>query len=154
MWFPLATVHPQEVAYQRLKLTRAGPFLEPVNDPSVARHVLYTDGTCDRPRSQNCRAAWAVIREVQFNYHDTSINDFEVLQTSHVQGTQSINREELGAAAWVSDFFSQQIPRPFVDMYTDSQFVVQIIEAIASQTFDHKTHQMAHCDLINTMRST
>lgn len=125
MWFPLATVHPQEVAYQRLKLTRTGPFLEPKYDASMHRHVLFTDGTCDRPKSQNCcRAAWAVFRQVTLSPPDPSLQDFEVFQTSHVKGIQSINRGELEAVAWVSDFYSQQIPRPFVDLHTDSQFAV------------------------------
>ena len=31
-----------------------------------------------------------------------------ILQTSHVRGTQSINRGELESAAWVSEFFSRR----------------------------------------------
>ena len=155
MWFPLATVHPQEVAYQRLKFSRAGPFLDRVIHASVDRHILYTDGTWDRSKSQNCcRTAWEVIRQVHKNSQDPSVHYFEVFQTSHVQGTQSINRGEFGAAAWVSDFYSKQIPWPFVDLHTGSQIVVKIIEAIATQTVHYKKHQMVHCDLIHKIRST
>lgn len=54
MWFPLAT----ECAYHRFKLMRAGPFLDPDTSLNADRQVIYTDGTCDRPCSQNCcRAA-------------------------------------------------------------------------------------------------
>lgn len=53
---------------------------------------------------------------------DPFINDFEILQVSHVKVNQTINRGELESVVWVSEFYSQQVPRPLVGIYTDSSF--------------------------------
>lgn len=46
------------------------------------------------------------------------------------------------------------VPLQISILYTDSSFVVKIVEAITQQVFDHKTHQMAHCDLVQRIRAT
>ena len=52
-----------------------------------------------------CRAAWAVVQHVHHNPQDPSLDDFIVTQGSHVAGTPSINRGELGAIVWLAQFF-------------------------------------------------
>lgn len=116
---------------------------------------VYTDGTCDLPKDQNCcRAAWAAIRLANANYADPSYNDFEVLQVSHVQGSQTINRGELASVAWVSQFYAQQQLVPMLDLFTDSSFVERIVRAIANQTLDPHQFDFAHYDLVQVVQST
>lgn len=51
-WLPLTTQHPQQVKYNRLKLFRAGPFMEPTHTQTDEAIQIFTDGTCDRPQQQ------------------------------------------------------------------------------------------------------
>lgn len=106
-WFPLPTQHPLQVVYDRLKLVRAGPFLDTEYQQSSTVHQISTEGTCDRPQNQNCcKAAWAAVRKVSTNSDDPSIHDFEILQVSHVKGQQTINRGELESVVWVTEFYA------------------------------------------------
>lgn len=153
-WLPLPTEHPHQVIYNRLQLGRVGPFLNPQYEPTDPRITIFTDGTCDRPKEQNCcKAAWAAIRQICLNSVDPSLNDFEVLQGSHVKGMQTINRGELEAVVWATEFYSQQIPRPLVDIYTDSSFVVHIMVQMVSQFQPAlQRYNLAHVDLVQRLR--
>ena len=135
LWLPLATSHAQQIVYNRLKLSRQGPFLDQPFLSPQGQCIFYTDGTCDKPREQNCcRAAWAVVQHV-----------------SHTKGFQSINRAELEAVTWLAHYFHQHLPYSFMSVFSDSSFVIQIVEAIASGKLSGKTHHLAHADLVQTL---
>ena len=152
LWFPVATVHAKQIPYNLLKSIRQGPFLDIPNIAPSSHHVFYTDGSCDRPKLQNCcRAAWAVVQHVNSITQDPSVNDFVVTQSSHVAGTQTIHRGELGAIAWLARHFTESRPNQFMSIYTDSDYALRLVEAIASNTLDPKTFQKSHTDLIQQL---
>ena len=95
--------------------------------------------------------AWAVVQHVRSNFQDPSMDDFVVTQCSHVCGTQSINRGKLGSVAWLARFFAQSRPRQFMSVYTDSEFVRRIVDAVSSNTLDPRMYQKVHADLIQTV---
>ena len=131
LWLPLATVHPQQVVYNRLKWCRTGPFLDHPDIRLTAHNEFYTDGTCDLPRVQNCcRAAWSVVQKVAHNAMDPSLDHFVVSQTSHTKGPQTVNRSELEAVCWLVEYFHQNFPIAKVSVYTDSSFVQKSIEIL------------------------
>ena len=153
LWFPIETIHARQVTYNLLKYARQGPFLDVPNIVSLPHHVFYTDGSCDRPKFQNCcRAAWAIVQHVNSNSQDPSVNDFVVTQSSHVTGTQSINRGELGAIAWLARHFAEFRPNQFMSIHTDSDYALRLVEAIASNTLDPKTFQKSHVNLIHQLQ--
>ena len=152
-WLPLTTQHPDQVIYNRLCLCRAGPFLEPTFTPTDQPIQVFTDGTCDMPKMQNCcKAARAAIRQVQVSPSDPSLNDFDILQVSHVKGSQTINRGELEAVVWVAEFYAAQVPRPLIDLYTDSSFVQKIVHSLNTCMLDPRTYRLAHYDLIRRLQ--
>ena len=152
LWLPLATSHAQQIVYNRLKLSRQGPFLDQPFLSPQGHCIFYTDGTCDKPREQNCcRAAWAVVQHVQHSPSDPSPEDFVVTQTSHTKGFQSINRAELEAVTWLAHYFHQHLPYSFMSVFSGSSFVIQVVEAIASGKLSGKTHHLAHADLVQTL---
>lgn len=154
-WSPLPTIHAKQHVYNLTRHNRMGPVLSPRHDSAETRVKIFTDGTCDRPKLQNCcRAAWAAVKQIHQDREDPSFNHFEVLQVSHVQGVQTINRSELASVAWVTQFYSQQQPRPEVDIYTDSQFVERLVQSIASGTFDASRYNIMHFDLIQILQAT
>lgn len=69
-----------------------------------------------------------------------------------MQGLQSINRGELGAVEWVSRYFSLHFPDRPLDLYTDSAFVVRIVQAIASNTLTSRDFHLAHYDLVRSLQ--
>ena len=156
-WFPLPTIHTQQWVYKQAKFSRVGPVLNPLHDSAEAHVKIFTDGTCDRPKSQNCcRAAWAAIRQIRHDAEDPSYNNFEVLQVAHVQGEQTINRGELASVAWVSQNYSRQQPVPVLDIYiyTDSSFVQTLVRMIATNTLDLSRYNVTHYDLVQILQST
>lgn len=154
LWLPLATSHAQQIVYNRLKLRRQGPFLDqPFVEPQT-HCIFYTDGTCDKPREQNCcRAAWAVVQHVRHSSTDPSVGDFIVTQTSHTRGFQSINRGELEAVTWLAHYFHHHQPHRFMSVFSDSSFVVKIVNAISNGLLSTKVHHLARADLIQTLSS-
>lgn len=155
LYFPLATIHPQQIVYNRLKWCRVGPFLDVPDIQPTSHYVFFTDGTCDRPRYQNCcRSAWAVVQKVFHDPHDPSINHFRVTQTSHARGLQSINRSELESVGWLVNHFHHHLPEELLSIYTDSSFVQKIVEAIATNTLTPRLFQLAHADLVALLQKT
>ena len=144
----------QQVVYNRLKLCRQGPFLDRPFVVPQTHCVFYTDGTCDKPREQNCcRAAWAIVQHVQRSPTDPSVGDFIVTQSSHTRGFQSINRGELEAVTWLAHYFHHHQPQRFMSIFSDSSFVVKIISAISNGCLSTKVHHLAHADLVQTLSS-
>ena len=128
-WLPLTTQHPDKAIQ------------------------VFTDGTCDTPKLQKCcKAAWAAIRQVRVSPSDPSLNDFDILQVSHVKGSQTINRGELEAVVWVAEFYAAQVPRPLIDLYTDSSFVQKIVHSLSTCLLDPRTYRLAHYDLIRRLQ--
>ena len=152
-YLPLATIHPQQIVYNRLKWCRVGPILGVPDIRPADHYVFYTDGTCDRPRYQNCcRAAWAVVQHVSHDPVDPSIDHFVVSQTSHMCGLQSINRGELESVSWLVQYFAQHLPEEFLSIHTDSSFVQKTLEAISDGTLTPKLFQLAHADLVSVLQ--
>ena len=85
---------------------------------------------------------------------DPSVNDFAVIQGSHVQGLQSTNRGEPGTEEWAARYFSLHFPERPLDLYTDSAFAVRIVQAIASRTLTSRDFHMAHYDLIRSLKQS
>lgn len=73
------------------------------------------------------------------------------MQVSHVKGSQTINRGELESVVWVAEFYASQIPRPLVDIHTDSSFVVKIIQSLTAGRLDTHVHHLADYDLIRRL---
>lgn len=108
LWLPVTTIHPQQALYYHPRVN------------------AYTYGTCGRPKEpNNCRAAWAVIQHCRHAPKDHSFDDFAVLQTSHVKGSQTINRAELEAVVCATPLSTSQKER-LLTIFADSAFVVQV----------------------------
>ena len=153
LWLPLATIHPQQVVYNRLKWCRAGPFLDHPDIRLTAHNEFYTDGTCDLPREQNCcRAAWSVVQKVAHDTRDPSLDHFVVSQTSHTKGPQTINRSELEAVVWLIEYFHRHFPEAKVSIYTDSSFVKRSIEVLTSGSSIPHISRLAHFDLFRRLQ--
>ena len=123
---------------------------------------FYTDGSCTDPTEPSYRrAAWAVIG-------DTSPNDgarhqacafftpqtmltpyLSVLATGHVHGFQSIARAELQACAVACKIACSKDSCFCADIYTDSQYVVNVVWLIENQLVKHFLHRMANPDLVD-----
>lgn len=154
-WFPLPMIHAQQWIYNQAKLCRLDPVLNPRHDPADTHVKIFTDGTCERPKSQNCcRAAWAAMRQTHKDPEDPSFNHVEVLQVSRVQGEQTINPGELAFVVWVSQYYSKQEPVPVLDIYTDSSFVETLVKIIAHKTMDLSRYNVTHFDLAQTLQTT
>ena len=153
LYFPLATIHSQQIVYNRLKWCRVGPFLDEPDIRPTDHYVFFTDGTCDRPRNQNCcRAAWAIVQQINHDPDSPSLDHFVVSQTSHTCGLQSINRGELESVSWLVSHFARNLPDEFLSVYTDSSFVQKILEAISDDTLSPKLFQMAPADLVSILQ--
>ena len=127
---------------------------------------FYTDGSCINPlHEQSKLAGWAVIQDTSADAdeRDDIITDIRVttakvpklncIATGVVTGKQSPARAELSAALFVTELTCLKHPQQSVKIFTDAQYVCNIVDAIEGLNLRMLHYKMANQDLITRLAS-
>ena len=125
---------------------------------------FYTDGSCTDPTEPSFRrAAWAVIGDTSPNeearhqacafFTPDSLQTpyLSCLATGHVHGFQSIARAELLACTMACKIACKTESCENADIYTDSQYVVNVVWLVENQLVTYFIHKMANPDLVEEL---
>ena len=125
---------------------------------------FYTDGSCINPMQEDAKlAGWAVIQDCSINEDDreeiimatkhikSNIPKMQCVATGVVTGKQTAARAELTAVLFATELSCLKHPQHNVEIFTDAQYVCNVIDAIEC-TATHSLHyKMANQDLIKRL---
>ena len=122
---------------------------------------FYTDGGCDDPTEIDFRhGSWSVVldktnSDLERQNHAAAISPltlnsplFECVATGHVAGQQPASRGELQACVVACRAANGVQSCTKVDIFTDSQYVINMSEAIAKDMIRHRLDKVANSDLV------
>ena len=162
--------HPIAIKSRHLEVVReALDAIQPFSDIPCIEHTnsnlrFYTDGSCTDPAEPSFRrASWAVIGDcspnedarsqacASFSQHSGVPHYFSCLATGHVHGCQSIARAELLACTVACRIACNTDTCQTVDIFTDSQYVLNVIWLIEHHQVQFFVHKMANPDLVEEL---
>ena len=159
--------HPIALKSGHLEIVRETiDAIQPFSDIPCAGNTasnlrFYTDGSCTDPTEPSFRrSSWAVIGDNSPNHEARSQACalfsaysgvppyFSCLATGHVHGSQSIARAELLACLVACRIACNTDTCQTVDIFTDSQYVINVGWLVDNQLVHLFVHKMANPDLV------
>ena len=155
MHFPCMPASPYQGRVNKLRQAMEWPATN-LHLPPGDRHVFYTDGSCTVAAGHLERhAAWAIVVDkchldesrVHFmqEWHRNGFvlpNSFQVCQSGHVPGKQTINRAELFALLMIAEGVQS------AEIYSDSQYAVSKFQQILEQPDARRYFDSKNMDIL------
>ena len=169
IYLPIARLFPDAQFLTMVHNTTVFPKPEDYHSNIDQHHLhssvrFYTDGSCSNPMFERAKiAGWSIIHDQSYNdQHRTSILDslknaqestpqFRCVATGIVHGKQSSSRAELSAVAFAVQLHMSQLPDKRLEIFTDAQYVCNVLYAIENQDKIPLHHKMANYDLISIL---
>lgn len=148
LWLPLPHSFPDICMLRQLLSFRGQDTDHTVIQQGQQVLMFFTDGSADTPlHPETRRAAWSVIQYQP----DSMTHPFLTIKIQHVQGPQSIARAELAAVTWIVQHIATNHWSERVIITTDSQYVINTVSQITSDTVVPTWHRLAHADLLRIL---
>ena len=148
LWLPLPQSFPDICMLRQLLSFRGQDTDHTIIQQGQQVLMFFTDGSADTPlHPETRRAAWSVIQ-----YQPDSVtHPFLTIKIQHVQGPQSIARAELAAVTWLVQHIATSQRSERVIITTDSQYVINTVSQLTSDTAVPTWHRLAHADLLRIL---
>ena len=137
-------------------------FAPPEGDNPLLK--FFTDGSCLHPTNENARiAGWAVVQDTSHlpdnhsqiikenNGIPQKIPQLQCVATGVVTKKQSAARAELSAVVFTCEGATARFPEIPMEIYTDAQYVCNIIMAIQNSSCIPLHHKMSNFDLVQRL---
>ena len=164
-YLPISTFGEDYVIFKNFVISLKLPkeCLEPVM--SQNHHVYFTDGACIHPTIPEARlASWAVVRDYADSYEHALAMTSIALQNKNpcpllrpldmglVEGRQTISRGELCAVIMACENALQDRTMLKSDIFSDSQYVVNVIHFLEIGDLVRWGYKIANFDLVQRLQ--
>ena len=130
---------------------------QPYDTNDTDELTFFTDGSCDNPRDADLRrAAYAIVQMEEQHHEETTdtqkpIPSYTCKLTALVDGNQTISRAELLAVAAIAKQARQRKEHRRIRVYTDSQYVINVLQKIARGEHTLRSHKPRNWDIVQAV---